>query len=127
MVRGIRGAITVDENSKQKIIAACARLVKAMQEANGYQPDDISHIIITATQDLTAAFPAQGLREVPGYDLVPVMCAQEIPVPDSLEKCIRVMATINTNKQSSEIHHIYLEKAVKLRPDLVLTNKCDSR
>lgn len=127
MVRGIRGAITVEENNKEKIIAACARLIKTMEEANGYHPDDISQIIITATPDLTAAFPAAGLRELDGYDLVPVMCAQEIPVPNSLEKCIRVMATVNTNKRPSEINHIYLERAVHLRPDLSLTNKCDSR
>ncbi|MDQ0257473.1 chorismate mutase [Evansella vedderi] len=127
MVRGIRGAITVENNNSDEIIAAAARLVKEMQDANQYHPDDISHMLITVTHDLNAAFPAAGLRQLDGYDLVPVMCAQEIPVPNSLEKCIRIMATVNTSKRPDEVQHIYLERAVKLRPDLALTNKCDSR
>ncbi|WP_041808801.1 chorismate mutase [Evansella cellulosilytica] len=121
MVRGIRGAITVEENDRKEIILATAKLAERMQEENKYHPSDVSHILITTTNDLNAAFPAVGLRELEGYELVPVMCAQEIPVPNSLEKCIRIMATVNTNKQQHEVQHIYLEKAIQLRPDLSLT------
>lgn len=127
MVRGIRGAITVNENDGEEIVAATARLVEQMQTANQYHPDDISHMLITVTNDLNAAFPAVGIRKLSGYDLVPVMCALEIPVPNSLEKCIRVMATVNTSKKPNEIQHVYLEDAVKLRPDLSLTKDSHSR
>ncbi|MDG5787594.1 chorismate mutase [Evansella sp. AB-P1] len=127
MVRGVRGAITVNKNDRDEIIAATARLVKEMQVANKFDPDDISHMLITMTEDLNAAFPAAGLRTLQGYDRVPVMCSQEIPVPNSLEKCIRVMATLNTNKSPQEIQHVYLEKAVQLRPDLSLTKEGNSR
>ncbi|SDY87190.1 chorismate mutase [Evansella caseinilytica] len=122
-VRGVRGAITVKENKEEAIVSAAFRLFKTMQKENGYVPDDISHIIITMTPDLDAAFPAKALRQLEGYDLVPVMCAQEIPVPGSLEKCIRVMLTLNTTKSPGEINHVYLEDAVTLRPDLFLTNQ----
>lgn len=127
MVRGIRGAITVTDNDSEKIVSATAKLVERMQVENQYHPDDISHMLITMTQDLDAAFPAAGLRRLDGYDLVPVMCAQEIPVPNSLSKCIRIMATVNTTKCPQEIQHIYLEDAVKLRPDLALTKEGHSR
>ncbi|UTR13025.1 chorismate mutase [Evansella sp. LMS18] len=127
MVRGIRGATTVEENNADEILTATLRLFKEMEAANTYRPDDISHVLITVTEDLNAAFPAGALRKLEGYDLVPVMCAREIPVPGSLEKCIRVMMTVNTEKRPEEIKHIYLEKAVTLRPDLSLTKNANIR
>lgn len=127
MVRGIRGATTVEENNADEILTATLRLFKEMEAANTYRPDDISHVLITVTEDLNLAFPAGALRKLEGYDLVPVMCAREIPVPGSLEKCIRVMMTVNTEKRPEEIKHIYLEKAVTLRPDLSLTKNANIR
>ncbi|MBU9711821.1 chorismate mutase [Evansella tamaricis] len=127
MVRGVRGATTVNHNNENEIISAAKELVETMEKENGYLPADISHIIITTTQDLNAAFPAAALRKIKGYDLVPVMCAQEIPVPGSLEKCIRVMITLNTDKTQQEINHVYLGNAIHLRPDLALTNRVNSR
>ncbi|WP_078596916.1 chorismate mutase [Evansella clarkii] len=127
MVRGIRGATTVEENNAEEILSATFRLFKEMEEANAYRPDDISHVLITVTEDLNAAFPAGALRKLEGYDLVPVMCAREIPVPGSLEKCIRVMMTVNTDKPAEEINHVYLERAVTLRPDLSLTKNANMR
>jgi chorismate mutase len=46
------------------------------------------------------------------------MCSNEIPVPGSLEKCIRVMMLVNTEKSIRDIRHIFLEGAAALRPDL---------
>ena len=118
MVRGVRGATTVNENTAEAIIATTEELMREMQRVNEYDPQDISHVIITATEDLTAVFPARALRNIEGYKFVPVMSAREISVPNSLEKCIRVTLTLNTNKAQAEIQHVYLEKAVALRPDL---------
>lgn len=120
MVRGVRGATTVNENNAEEIVAATEELIREMQRINEYDPKDIAHVIITATEDLTAVFPARALRNIEGYKFVPVMCAREIPVPNSLEKCIRVTLTLNTNKAQDEIQHIYLGKAVVLRPDLTV-------
>ncbi|AMA73569.1 MULTISPECIES: chorismate mutase [Aneurinibacillus] len=117
-VRGIRGAITVAANEETAILEATERLMRNMIEANGINTEDIASVIITVTRDLDAAFPARGVRAIPGFDLVPLMCSNEIPVPGSLEKCIRIMMLVNTEKSLREIRHIFLEGAVVLRPDL---------
>lgn len=122
LVRGIRGAITVKENEEEAILNATERLLKKIIEANQIEAENVCHVIITVTTDLNATFPAKALRRIDGWKYVPVMCATEIPVPNSLEKCIRLMLTVNTDKSQKEIHHVYLEEAVKLRPDLQLTN-----
>ena len=127
MVRGIRGATTVKKNKTEDIISATVELLKKMEKVNEYTPDEISHVIITMTQDLNATFPARALRDLEGYNLVPVMCAQEIPVPDSLPNCIRIIITVNTQKSPEEIQHVYLKNAKNLRPDLSLANKADIR
>lgn len=122
MIRGVRGATTVAENEENAILASTLELMKEIQAKNGFHPDEISHIMITMTEDLNATFPARALRELEGFKHVPVMCAQEIAVPDGLPKCIRLMITVNTTKFPNEIRHIYLYEAVKLRPDLMLDN-----
>lgn len=127
MIRGVRGATTVNENDKDAIIEATIEVMEEIQRENHIDPDDISHIIITMTNDLDATFPARALRNLARYQFVPVMCAQEIAVPESLPKCIRLMVTINTSKNPDEIHHIYLKEAVHLRPDLSLTNEQQTR
>ncbi|MCR6110660.1 chorismate mutase [Bacillus sp. A301a_S52] len=123
MTRGIRGATTVQTNNKTEIRKAAADAMSHIIQKNNIRPDDISHVLITVTNDLDAAFPAEGLRSLEGFQYVPIMCAMEIPVPNSLKKCIRLMVTVNTTKSPADIHHIYLNEAVKLRPDLTLTNE----
>lgn len=123
MVRGIRGAITVKENEEQTILEATERLLREIIRHNQLEPEMVSHVIITVTDDLNATFPAKVIRNLDGWTYVPVMCAREIPVPGSLEKCIRLLLTVNTDVPQKEIQHIYLEEAVKLRPDLQLTKE----
>jgi chorismate mutase len=117
-VRGIRGATTVEANEEQAILEATADLLKRLVEANGIVPEDIASIIVTVTHDLDAAFPARAIRQLPGWELVPLMCALEVPVKGSLEKCIRLMVHVNTDKKQDEIQHIFLGRARSLRPDL---------
>ncbi|WP_280768222.1 chorismate mutase [Salipaludibacillus daqingensis] len=127
MIRGVRGATTVTKNDKDAILQATIEVMEEIQRENHIHPDDISHIIITMTNDLNATFPARALREIKGFQYVPVMCAQEIKVPGSLPRCIRLMVTVNTSKKPDEIHHVYLKEAVHLRPDLSLTNEQETR
>ncbi|OIJ15848.1 chorismate mutase [Anaerobacillus arseniciselenatis] len=122
MVRGIRGAITVNNNNENEIVASTERLLKEMIEKNQLEADIVAHVMITVTEDLNAAFPAKALRSFTDWTYVPVMCSREIPVPNSLQKCIRVMLTVNTDVTQQEIKHVYLEEAVHLRPDLTLTD-----
>lgn len=118
MTRGIRGATTVAQNEATTIIKETRRLIEEMVTANNIAPEDISHVFISVTQDLNATFPAKGLRELPGYTYVPVMCMTEIDVPGSLTNCIRVMMVANINVDQFRINHIFHNEAVKLRPDL---------
>ncbi|UVI32398.1 chorismate mutase [Paenibacillus spongiae] len=117
-VRGIRGAITVDVNEEQPILEATAELLHDIVKANAILPEDICSVLVTVTGDLDATFPARAIRSMEGWELVPLMCALEVPVKGSLEKCIRLMVLVNTDKSQKDIEHIYLGHAQKLRPDL---------
>ncbi len=120
-VRGIRGATTICEDNADAIRLATRELLLAISEANPtLRPADIASAFFTVTDDLRAAYPAAAAREL-GWEEVPLMCAQEIPVPGSLSCCIRVMILWNTELAQNEVHHVYLHDAVKLRPDLART------
>jgi chorismate mutase len=117
--RGIRGAITVAEDEAETILQATRELLEAIVKENAsMRPEDIGSAIFTVTEDLTATFPAQAARQM-GWSMVPMMCAREIPVPGSLPRAIRVLVHWNTETPQSQIKHVYLRDAVKLRPDLV--------
>jgi chorismate mutase len=118
MVRAIRGAITVEKNTEDRILDATKELLSRMLEDNDLKQDDIISIWFTMTVDLNAAFPAKAAREL-GLTDVALMCTNEIDVRNSLKKCIRIMINFNTDKSLSQLHHIYLKKAVSLRPDLI--------
>jgi chorismate mutase len=119
LIRGFRGATTVKENNKDEILQATKILLEDMTKENGITPDLIVSVIISVTNDLNAAFPAQALRLLDGWTYVPVMCTTEIPVPNSLSKCIRIMLTAETSKRQEEVIHIYHNEAKQLRPDLI--------
>ena len=118
-IRGIRGATTVSADDPELILQATRELLEEiLSENEGMRPEDVASAIFTVTDDLTATFPAQGARQM-GWGLVPMLCAREIPVPESLPRVIRVLVHWNTELPQSEIKHVYLRDAVKLRPDLV--------
>ncbi|MBD0380584.1 chorismate mutase [Paenibacillus sedimenti] len=122
-VRGIRGATTVEHNEEQEILNATAELLRAIVDANDFRPEDICSVFITVTGDITATFPARAIRTMVGWELVPLMCSLEVPVENSLAKCIRLMVQVNTTKGQAEMNHVYLKEAKALRPDIVkLTN-----
>ncbi|MDP1508704.1 chorismate mutase [Paenibacillus sp. CMAA1739] len=121
--RGIRGATTVANNEANEILEATSQLLDEIVSYNEIQPEDISNVWITVTHDLDAAFPAMAIRKLDGWDMVPLMCALEIPVPGSLPKCIRLMVQVNTDKSQREIKHVYLNGAQALRPDLASQGK----
>ncbi|WLR44271.1 chorismate mutase [Bacillus carboniphilus] len=119
MVRGIRGATTVDRNEEKQITEASMNLLKEMIKLNNIQSEQVASLFISVTSDLSASFPAKALRQLEGYQFVPVMCMKEIDVKDSMPMCIRMMMHINTTMDQVDIHHVYLKEAVGLRPDLI--------
>lgn len=116
MVRGLRGATTVELNEKEAIITATEELLEEISRQNEFDPADIASVFFTVTRELTTTFPAEAARKR-GWTMVPMLCATEIPVPGSLPMCIRVLIHVYTNKRQDEIHHVYLRRAVVLRPD----------
>jgi chorismate mutase len=117
-IRGVRGATVAVEDQPEAIHAAVRELLEAMQNANpSLRTTDLASAWFTATPDLQSAYPASAARQV-GWDQVPLMCAQEIPVPGGLPRCIRILLHWNTTLPQSAIHHVYLGAAASLRPDI---------
>ena len=112
--RGIRGATTADENTKEAIIESTKELLAEIVEANSFNTKDIAATFFTTTQDLNAEFPAVAARQM-GWVDVPLMCGHEMNVPDGQPLCIRVLVLLNTEKSQKEMSHVYLKGAVGLR------------
>lgn len=120
-VRGIRGSVTVDKNAPEAIITATKELLAKIACENTLEPERIISIIFSVTPDLNAAFPAEGARAL-GWEMVPLFCTTEIPVPGSLPMCVRVLVHAYMDCAQEEVRHVYLGDAAKLRPDLVEKN-----
>ncbi len=117
-VRGIRGATSVQADVPGQILEATRALLEEILRANAIKEfDEIVSAIFTTTADLTSTFPAEAARGL-GMNLVPLLCACEIPVNQSVPRCIRVLLHVNTEKKQSDIVHVYLNDAKKLRPDV---------
>lgn len=112
--KGIRGAITVEENTPQAIEDATIKLLREMVEKNKIEIDMISHAIFTLTSDLNAAFPAKYARINLEWKEVPMMCFHELDVPNSLPKCLRVLIVVNCGEEFTP-EFVYLEGAEALR------------
>jgi len=117
----VRGAITVDSNTTESILAATEEMLREIIDNNSINASDVCAMIFTATQDLDKVYPAKAARNI-GFTNISLMCMQEMVVKDSLSMCIRVMIMWNTNKNLNEIKHIYLRGAKILRPDIVKGN-----
>lgn len=113
-VKGIRGAITVEENTVEAIENATAELLLEMIKQNSIVPSKISHAIFTLTSDLNAVFPAKFARQNLGWNEVAMMCYHELDVPNSLPKTLRVLVVINCDDDFKP-QFVYLKGAANLR------------
>ena len=120
-LRGIRGATTVNKNSKEDIWSAAQELVTKILSTNELAVENICAVIFSSTKDLTAGFPSTGVRRLPAheFEFIPLFDTQETSVDGDLPRCIRVLLLVDTNKKKTELLHVYLNGARKLRPDLV--------
>ena len=117
-IRGVRGATVVEQDQPDLILQAARELLEALLQANpSMQLEDLSSVFFTLTNDLSAAYPAVAARQM-GWGQVPMLCAQEIPVPGGLPRCLRVLLLWNTGLPQSAVQHVYLGVAASLRPDL---------
>ena len=119
--RGIRGATTVDSNTREAILTAARDLLGEIVSANGVRKEDVASAYFTTTTDLDAEFPAVTARADFGWTDVALMCGHEMDVPGSLRMCLRILLHVNTERSQAEICHVYQKGAVALRPDITST------
>jgi len=117
-LRGIRGATTVDANTKEEILQATHELLSALIEANDIRSDDVASVFFSTTSDLNAEFPAVAARQM-GWSNVALMCGHEMNVPGSLPMCLRITMHVNMAKPQDQVQFVYLRGARALRPDLM--------
>ena len=114
---GLRGATTTTANTSEDILQETQKLLRELIEKNRLTEEQIVSIIFTTTPDLTAEFPAKACRLL-GWNQTALLGAVEADVPHGVPRCIRIL--IHAYLDSSEqIKHVYLNEAVRLRPDLV--------
>ncbi len=112
--KGIRGAITVENNTVEAIQNATNTLLEVLINENNIKPENISHAIFTTTKDLNAEFPAKFARINFGWNNVAMMCFHELDVPNSLPMCLRILIVLNCEKDF-EPKFVYLKNAANLR------------
>ncbi|GHV41499.1 hypothetical protein FACS189490_08540 [Clostridia bacterium] len=117
LTKSARGAITA-ENTKESILSQAETLLAAIMEKNGVKNEDVSSVIFSCTKDLNAVYPAVAARKL-GLTEAALFCVSEMDVIGSLPLCVRVLLNFDTDKRQSEVAHVYLDGAKKLRPDLV--------
>ncbi len=117
MVRAARGAIRVERDVAETVLAATERLLRELLSSNAIEGDDIVSAFFTVTEDLRSAFPAVAARRI-GLGGVPLLCAQEIPVEGSMQGVVRVLMQFHTARRPSDVVHVYLDGAESLRDDL---------
>lgn len=116
-VRGIRGATTLEADTKEQVTERTVALLTEMMSRNGISREDLVSIVFTATGDITSEFPAAAARTI-GISEVPLLCAREIDVVGAVERCIRILMLAYTSAAPDALRHVYLERAKPLRTDL---------
>jgi len=119
-IRAVRGAVQVDRDDPDVILAETRALLTEVISRNRLTAEDIISVVFTMTPDLVSGFPAAAARDL-GLTDVPLLCATEIDVPNALARVIRLLAHITTDQPRSAIEHVYLRGAARLRPDLAAT------
>ena len=116
-VRGVRGATTIERDTREDVVDRVTELLSAMCHRNGLSESDILSILFTATDDVHSVFPATAARDF-GFAEVPLMCARELDITGATPLCIRILVTARTRRRQSEVTHVYLHGATNLRSDL---------
>ncbi|HEY3342553.1 MAG TPA: chorismate mutase [Anaerolineae bacterium] len=115
-IRGVRGATTVQDNTREAILTATLEMLQKLVEANGIQTEDVASVFFSTTRDLNADYPAVAARQL-GWTDTALMCTHEMDVPHGLPHCVRVLVHWNTARRADEIVHVYINGADVLRPD----------
>ncbi|HZE40107.1 MAG TPA: chorismate mutase [Stackebrandtia sp.] len=121
-MRALRGAVQLEHDDRDHLVDSVQELFQRMLSANGLDSEDLISVILTATPDLVSEFPAKALRQL-GLDDVPLMCAQELDVDGAMPRVVRILAHAETPLPRSELQHVYLGGAAKLRADIAVSSR----
>ncbi len=113
-VRGIRGATTVNTNTRPEVIQATQEMLSSIIDKNKLSIDDIAAALFTTTEDIDCEFPAYAARMM-GWEYVALLDNTQMKVSDSLNLCIRVLLLVNTDIPANQLKNVYLNQAVNLR------------
>ena len=116
-VRAFRGATQLKADSKQEMEEAVCEMLSEIFQSNGLGRDDLISILFTATPDLVCDFPAAAARTL-DLGSIPLICAVEIAVEDSMPRVVRAMVHAHSSLEHSDVKHVYLRGAQALRKDL---------
>lgn len=116
-VRAIRGATTLAEDTRDEVLGRTQELLREVFRRNELEQDDVVSIVLTATDDISSAYPAEAARQA-GFNLVPLLCARELEIDGGIPLCIRVLLHVHTARSPQELRHVYLHDARQLRTDL---------
>lgn len=117
VLRAIRGATTLDEDTAEQVYERTRALVAEMMAENELIADDLVSVLFTVTPDIHAAFPATAARSL-GLEDVPLLGAVEMVVEGALARCVRVLIHCYSERARADLRHVYLEGATVLRRDL---------
>jgi chorismate mutase len=112
----LRGATSIADNTEKEILKGTRELVEEIMSRNELAPEQMVSCVFSATTDLNAQFPAVAARDL-GLSHVPLLCTQEIEVPGSLPRVIRVLLHYYASNGHAP-QHVYLGEARNLRIDI---------
>ena len=112
----LRGATSIERDEASLILDGTTGLLTEILEANKLTPDDVVSCIFTCTQDLTAEYPAVAARAM-GFNAVPLLCTQEMAVPGSMQRVVRLLMHFYA-EPGHEVRHVYQGDARRLRLDI---------
>lgn len=115
----IRGANSVEANTREAILDATEDMLKEVIRLNNLKDEDMMSIFFSATKDLDAVYPAVAARKL-GITNASLLCLQEMYVEGSLQMCVRLLMHVDSALEQKDVQHVYLGESVKLRPDLIM-------
>ncbi|HVM20576.1 MAG TPA: chorismate mutase [Egibacteraceae bacterium] len=115
----LRGATTLEADTRDEVMARTTEMLSALLERNGLTAADVVSLLFTATDDIRSEFPAAAVRAA-GISDVPMLCARELGIEggSGVPLCIRVLAHVYTDQPRDALRHAYLRDARQLRSDL---------
>ena len=112
----IRGATTVERDSKEEISAAVKEMLTEIFSVNELKKTEVKGFLFSLTSDIHSYHPAKAAREC-GYDFAPLFTALEPDIDGGLKQCIRLMLFTDLENERT-VKHIYQKGAKVLRKDI---------